>query len=134
EALEPTGKAVGIDWGVKRVATATSPAFDLPHAERTRKAAAKLAKYQRRMARRKPRPGQAASRGYKQAKLQTAKLHKRVARQRQDAARKWARRLVSEFDQIAVEDFEPKFLAQSRMARKAAGAAIGATKRELVEF
>src|SRR5690554_7316012 len=51
-----------------------------------------LAKYQRRIARRKPRPGQAASRGYKQAKLQTAKLHKRVARQRQDAARKWARR------------------------------------------
>lgn len=134
EALEPTGKAVGIDWGVKQVATATSPAYDLPHAERTRKAAAKLAKYQRRMARRKPKPGQKASRGYRQAKLQVAKVHKQVARQRQDAARKWARKVVAEFDQIAVEDFEPKFLAKSRMARKAADAAIGATKRELIEF
>lgn len=134
EALEPTGKAVGIDWGVKQVATATSPAYDLPHAERTRKAAAKLAKYQRRMARRKPKPGQKASRGYRQAKLQVAKVHKKVARQRQDAARKWARKVVAEFDQIAVEDFEPKFLAKSRMARKAADAAIGATKRELIEF
>ena len=134
EALEPTGKAVGIDWGVKRVATATSPAYDLPHAERTKKAAMKLAKYQRRMARRQPKPGQKASRGYRQAKLQVAKVHKKVARQRQDAARKWARKVVAEFDQIAVEDFEPKFLAKSRMARKAADAAIGATKRELIEF
>ncbi len=52
--LEATGRATGIDWGVKRVATTTSPAYDLPHAEHARKAAAKLARYQRRMARRKP--------------------------------------------------------------------------------
>ncbi|WP_241564150.1 transposase [Nonomuraea polychroma] len=36
-------------------------------------------------------------------------------------------------DVIAVEDFRPKFLAKSSMARKAADAAIGATKRALVE-
>ncbi len=36
-------------------------------------------------------------------------------------------------DQIAVEDFRPRFLAGSTMARKAADAAIGATKRALVE-
>lgn len=34
---------------------------------------------------------------------------------------------------IAVEDFKPKFLAKSTMARKAADAAIGAAKRELIE-
>jgi putative transposase len=35
---------------------------------------------------------------------------------------------------IAVEDFTPKFLAKSRnMARKAADAAIGAGKRQLIE-
>src|SRR5690606_34268781 len=129
-----TGKSVGVDWGVKHVATTTNPAYDLPHAERTRKAAAKLAKYQRSMARRKPRPGQKASEGYRQAKLQTARLHKKVARQRHDAARKWARRLVAAFDRIAVEDFKPKFLAKGSMARKAADAAIGATKRELIEY
>ena len=33
---------------------------------------------------------------------------------------------------IAVEDFKPRFLAKSRMARKAADAAIGACKRELI--
>ncbi len=132
--LPATGKSVGVDWGVKQGATATNPVYDLPHAERTRKAAAKLAVAQQRMARRKPNPGQKASRGYRQAKLQTARLHKKVARQRQDAGRKWARRVVAEFDRIAVEDFKPKFLARSSMARKAADAAIGATKRELIEF
>jgi len=133
-SLEPTGEAVGIDWGVKCVATTTNPVYDLPHAERTKKAAAKLAKYQRAMARRKPKPGMKASNGYKQAKRQAAKVPKQVARQRQDAARKWARRVVREFDQIAVEDFKPKFLAKSSMAKKAADAAIGSAKRELIEF
>lgn len=37
------------------------------------------------------------------------------------------------FDEIAVEDFRPKFLARSTMARKAADVAIAATKRALVE-
>src|SRR5690606_7016381 len=60
-------------------------------------------------------------------------LHRKLARQRQDAARKWARRVVAAFDQIAVEDFKPQFLATSSMAKKAADAAIGGTKRVLVE-
>jgi putative transposase len=34
---------------------------------------------------------------------------------------------------IAVEDFKPKFLAKTSMARKAADNAIGACKRELIE-
>src|SRR5690606_2204040 len=123
-ALAPTGKAVGIDWGVKRIATTTSPVYDLHHAERARKAAARLAKYQRRMVRRKPQSSQKASRGYRQARQQVAKVHKKVARQRQDAARKWARKVVAAFDRIAVEDFKPKFMARSSMARKAADAAI----------
>ncbi len=35
-------------------------------------------------------------------------------------------------DRLAVEDFKPAFLTQSRMARK--DAAIGATKTELVDY
>ena len=35
---------------------------------------------------------------------------------------------------IAVEECRPKFLAKTTMARKAADAAIGATKRALVEM
>lgn len=56
----------------------------------------------------------------------------KVARQRQDGARKWAKHVVEQHDKIAVEDFKPKFLAKSTMAKKAADAAISATKTELI--
>jgi putative transposase len=134
QPLPATGAVLGVDWGVKETATTTSDAHDLPHAGHGRKAAGKLARYQQMMARRKPAKGHAASRGYREAKKQTAKLHKKVARQRQDTARKWAKRVVTDHDAIAVEDFRPKFLARTTMARKAADAAIGATKTALIEM
>ncbi|MFC5723932.1 RNA-guided endonuclease InsQ/TnpB family protein [Streptomyces gamaensis] len=132
EELPATGQVIGIDWGVKEIATTTSDGHDLPHPQHGRTAAQKLAKYQRMMARRKPKKGQAASKGYRQAKRQTAKLHRKVAAQRQDTARKWAKKVVRDHDAIAVEDFRPKFLARTTMARKAADAAIGATKKALI--
>ncbi|MDH6435155.1 transposase [Streptomyces sp. SAI-144] len=58
----------------------------------------------------------------------------KVSRQRQDTGRKWARSVVGDHDAIAVEDFRPKFLAKSTMATKAADAAIGATKKALLEM
>ncbi|MFF4615673.1 RNA-guided endonuclease InsQ/TnpB family protein [Nonomuraea jabiensis] len=134
EPLPGTGQMIGIDWGVKETATTTSSTHDLPHAEHGRKAAAKLARYQRMMARRKPKRGQAVSNGYRKARRQTAKLHKKAARQRQDTGRKWAKAVVRDHDVLAVEDFKPKFLAKSTMARKAADAAIGATKKALLEM
>ncbi|MDT0318741.1 transposase [Streptomyces sp. DSM 44918] len=134
QPLPATGRALGVDWGVKETATTTSDAHDLPHVEHGKRAAQRLARYQRMMARRKPARGQAASKGYRAARRQTAKLHKKVARQRQDTARKWAKRVVTDHDAIAVEDFRPKFLAKTTMARKAADAAIGATKTALIEM
>ena len=134
EPLPATGRAIGIDWGVKETATTTSDAHDLTPAEHGKRAAHRLARHQRMMARRKPARGQAASKGYREARAQAAKLHKKVARQRQDTARKWAKRVVTDHDAIAVEDFRPKFLAKTTMARKAADAAIGATKTALIEM
>ncbi|GAA3369545.1 hypothetical protein GCM10020367_12690 [Streptomyces sannanensis] len=76
---------------MKETATTTSDAHDLPHAEYGRTAAAKLTRYDRMMARRRPKKGQAASKGYRAAKRLRAKLYKKVARQRQDTGRKWAK-------------------------------------------
>ncbi|HSA49141.1 MAG TPA: transposase [Yinghuangia sp.] len=134
QPLPETGAVIGVDWGVRETAATTSDAHDLPHAEHGRRAAQRLARYQRMMARRKPARGQAASKGYREARRQTAKVHKKVARQRQDTARKWAKRVVRDHDAVAVEDFRPKFLAKTTMARKAADAAISATKAALVEM
>jgi putative transposase len=133
-ALPATGRVIGIDWGVKDTATTTSDAHDLPHAQHGRTAAQRLARYQRQMARRKPQRGRHGSKGYREAKRQTAKLHKKVARQREDTGRKWAKKVVTDHDRLAVEDFRPRFLAKSTMARKAADAAIGATKQALVHM
>jgi putative transposase len=134
EPLPATGRAIGIDWGVKETATTTSDAHDLPHPQHGRRAAQKLAHYQRMMARRKPAKGQPGSKGYREAKRQAARLDRKVAARRQDDARKWAKKVVRDHDRIAVEDFRPRFLAASTVTRKAADAAISATKRALVEM
>ncbi|MFI0912395.1 RNA-guided endonuclease InsQ/TnpB family protein [Streptomyces abikoensis] len=134
QPLPATDRAIGIDWGVKETATTTSDNHDLLHAGHGSKAACELTRYQKMMARRKPKRGQAISKGYRTARRQAAKVHKKVARQRQDTARKWAKRVVSDFDQLAVEDFRPKFLTKSTMARKSADAAISSTKHELINM
>ncbi|MCX5198026.1 transposase [Streptomyces sp. NBC_00249] len=132
EALPETGAVIGVDWGVKETATTTSDAHDLPHPQHGKSAAAKLARYQRMMARRRTPKSQPDTKGYKKARQAAAKVSKKIARQRQDTGRKWAKRLVRDFDHLAVEDFRPKFLAKTTMARKAADAAIGATKTALI--
>jgi putative transposase len=134
EPYPETGKVIGIDWGVKDIAVTTSGAHDLPHPGFGKKSAEKLSRYQRVMARRKPERGKAASAGYKRAKRQAAKAHVKVGAQRKDTARKWAKSVVRDHDVIAVEDFRPRFLAKSTIARKAADAAIGSAKKSLLEL
>ncbi|MGP3926265.1 RNA-guided endonuclease InsQ/TnpB family protein [Streptomyces sp. 8N616] len=134
QPLPPTGAVIGIDWGVKETATTTSDAHDLRHTRHGRKAKEKLTRYDRMMARRKPKKGQPASKGYREAKRLRAKTYKKIARQRQDTGRKWAKKVVRDHDVIVVEDFRPKFLAKTTMARKAADAAISATKAALLEM
>jgi len=129
---EADGSAIGIDWGVTATATTTDTAFDLPHLGHRRRCAAARAKAQRRMARRRRPKGVAVSKGYLRAKRQAARIEKKAARQNTHDARQWAARVVDAHHLIAVEDFRPTFLAKSRMARKAADAAIGACKRELI--
>jgi putative transposase len=131
-AAEADG-AIGIDWGVSTTATATDPAYDLPYHGYRRRCAAELARAQRKMARRRGPRGQTPSQGYRRARRRAAKLQKKAARQNTHTARVWARRVVADHQVIAVEDFRPRFLARSSMARKAADAAIGAAKRELIE-
>lgn len=133
QALPVCERSIGIDWGVRAVATTTDPEYDLPHPEYGKRAARELARRQRAMARRKPRPGERASKGYLGAKRVVSKLSKKVGRQRQDTARKWATKVVADHGSLAVEDFKPRFLAKSRMARKSADGTIGATKATLIE-
>ncbi|WP_405363298.1 transposase [Kitasatospora sp. NBC_00085] len=134
QPLPVTGRVIGVDWGVKETATTTSDAHDLPHAEHGRIAAQRLARYQRMMARRRTPKNKPDTKGYRKARKQAARVSRKIARQRQDTGRKWAKSVVRDHDHIAVEDFRPTFLAGATMARKAADAAIGATKAALIEM
>jgi putative transposase len=133
EPASDAGGSIGIDWGVTTTATATDPAYDLPYHGHRRRCAAELAKAQRKMSRRRRPRGHAPSSGYRRARREAARLHKRAQRQNTHAARVWAKKVVADHQTIAVEDFRPRFLTRSRMARKAADAAIGTAKRELIE-
>ncbi|WP_138997180.1 RNA-guided endonuclease InsQ/TnpB family protein [Rhodococcus zopfii] len=124
---------IGIDWGVTRTATATEERFDLPHAGHRKRCAAELAKSQRRMARRRRGKGHPPSKGYRRARETAAKVQKKAARQNRHDGRIWAKTVVDAHRLIAVEDFTPRFLAKSTMARKAADAAVATVKRELIE-
>jgi putative transposase len=86
------------------------------------------------MARRRTPKNKPDTSGYRKARKAAAKVSKKITRQRQDTGRKWAKTVVRDHDTLAVEDFRPKFLAKSTMARKAADAAIGATKNALIEM
>ncbi|WP_319945094.1 RNA-guided endonuclease InsQ/TnpB family protein [Nocardia macrotermitis] len=131
EPLPTVSDAIGIDWGIRTTATTTDSAHDLPYRGYRKRCAAELARAQRRMTRRH-RHGAVPSRGYRRAKHEVARLRKKAARQSSHDARVWAKRVVVAHQIIAVEDFRPGFLAKSSMARKAADAAIGQTKRELI--
>ncbi|WP_316772339.1 RNA-guided endonuclease InsQ/TnpB family protein [Streptomyces sasae] len=134
QPLPETGRVLGVDWGVAQTATTTSDVYDLSHAGHGKKARTKLCRYDRMMARRRPEKGQPGSKGHREAKRLRAKAYKKVARQREDTGRKWAKKVVRDHDAIAVEDFRPKFLTKTTMARKAADAAIGATKTALIDM
>ncbi|OZV73886.1 transposase [Micromonospora echinospora] len=133
ETPEADLPGIGVDWGVKTTATTTNPVFDLLHLGHRKRCAAELAKAQRRMARRRRPKGHAPSKGYLDAKRQAARIAKKAARQNTHDARVWAKKVTNHHVLIAVEDFKPGFLGKTRMARKAADAAIGACKRELIE-
>ncbi|MCL6424458.1 transposase [Brachybacterium sp. JHP9] len=143
EHVPDSDRIIGIDWGVTEVATTVSidpgsgevdegTVYDLPHAGYRAAAQDELTQAQRKMARRRPARGHAASKGYKRAKKVAARAHKKVARQRQDDGRKWARKIVRDHGRLAVEDFKPKFLSRTTMAKKSADGAIAAMKRELI--
>jgi putative transposase len=133
-ALPAVDGGIGIDWGVSTTATTTDAAYDLPYGGHRKQCAAEMAKTQRKMSRRRRPRGQVQSKGYRRAKLSVAKVAKKAQRQNTHAARVWSQRVVADHQLIAVEDFKPKFLTKSTMARKSADAAIGATKRELIEY
>lgn len=124
--LPDTGKSVGIDFGVSRLAT-------LSNGERVANP-----KYANRYQRQLKRQQQAVARKtkgsnrYKRQKQRVARVHEKIANSRADTAKKLAWDMVSRFDTICVEDLRLRGMVKNHsLARSLHDAGIGQCIRTL---
>jgi putative transposase len=119
QPLPTTGSTIGIDLGLTDI-VATSDGELIAAPKYFSKAQKALAKAQRRLARRKR-----GSKNREDARIQVAKLHQKVARQRSDFLHKLSSRLIKENDVIVYEDLNIKGLASGMLAKSFQDVAIG---------
>jgi putative transposase len=112
--------AVGADVGLKEFLT-TNEGVAVPIPQFYRKAQAKLARQQRKLARK-----QKGSCHYSKQQNRIARIHQQIGRQRQNFHYNTAHDLVKKYDLIAVEDLNIKGLAKSRLSKSILDAAWGA--------
>lgn len=119
--VETTGEVLGIDVGIKTLATCSDgDTFANPKALSAK--TKQLRRWQRKLARRVK-----GSKNRAKAKMQVAKLHKKVADVRRDAHNKAARAIVDKRPSvIVIEDLNVKGMVKNRrLARSLSDAALG---------
>ena len=124
--LPVTDKKIGIDVGIKDLFV-TSDGFKSGNPRHTAKYAAKLAKYQRRLAKKK-----LGSKNRLKAKVKVARIHAKIADGRLDNLHKLSHRLVNENQVICAENLAVKNLIKNpTLAKHIADASWGEFTRQL---
>ena len=124
--LPPTGRAVGVDLGVKDFAV-TSDARRIANPRHLRRRARNLARYQRRLARCQP-----GSRNRRKAAGKVARAHRKVRNARQDFLHRASTRLVQQNDIIVIEDLNVTGMVRNRrLARAISDCGWGEFRRQL---
>jgi putative transposase len=108
EPLAPTGRAVGVDLGIKDFAV-TSDGQKIPNSRHLARKARALARYQRRQAR--CRKGSA---NRAKAAAKAARAHRKVRDARRDFLHRASIRLVRRNDVIVIEDLAVKNMVKNR--------------------
>lgn len=127
-AMPKTGLSVGVDFGVRRLAT-LSNGENIANPRHGHKRSKRLAFLQRQLARK-----QKGSKRRDLAKRAVARCHDKISASRKDALNKLTTRLVREFDVICIEDLNLRGMVKNHsLARSLSDAGIGMAVRMLEE-
>jgi putative transposase len=128
EQLPATGRAVGLDLGIKDFAV-TSDGEKIPNPHSMDKRERNLARYQRRLAR-----CQRGSANQAKAKAKVARAHRKVRASRADFLHKASTNLVRDHDVIVIEDLAVKNMVRNRSLAKAISDCGWGTFRRQLEY
>ena len=121
-----TGAAVGIDLGIKELAT-TSDGAVFANNKYLRKSEKRLAHLQRRLSRK-----QKKSHNYRKMRKKVAHLHEKVAAQRKDSIHKMTTQLVKNYDVICMENLNTKGMVKNhKLAKTISDVSFGEIRRQL---
>jgi putative transposase len=112
-AKPKTGKHIGLDIGLKTFLTGSDSVFTVPALKFFRENQAELKTAQRHLARK-----QKGSRGRVKAKHKVARLHNKIANQRNTFIQQITAKLVTEYDVIAIEDLNVAGMLKHRKLAK----------------
>jgi putative transposase len=128
EQLPATGRAVGVDLGIKDLAV-TSDGEKIANPRHLERKARNLARHQRRTAR-----CQKGSANRAKAKAKAARAHRKVRDARADFLHKASTRLVREHDLIVVEDLAVRNMVRNHSLARAISDCGWGTFRQMTEY
>lgn len=132
EDAKPTGKAIGLDVGLKYF-YADSTGHTEANPRFYRQSEKRLNKLNRRKSK-KFRKGQKQSKNYHKARNRYARLHLRISRQREEHAKRLARTVCTSNDCIVYEDLQVKNLVRNSKLSKSISDAGWTQFRRWVEY